>query len=72
MTITKEQIDRKLEELNANKLTVAERIRTAQETIKQANADLNALEGAIQLCDQLLNEAEITKKEETMTVEEPK
>ena len=72
MTITKEQIDRKLEELNANKLTVAERIRTAQETIKQANADLNALEGAIQLCDQLLNEAEVTKKEETMTVEEPK
>ena len=56
MTITKEQIDRKLEELNANKVTVAERIRTAQETIKQANADLNAISGAEQLCEQLLEE----------------
>ena len=70
--IDRKIIESKLETLNANKLQVAERIRTAQETIKQANADLNALEGAIQLCDQLLNEAEVTKKEETMTVEEPK
>jgi len=68
MTITKEQIDRKLEELNANKVTVAERIRTAQETIKQANADLNALEGAIQVCEQLKKE----DATETMKVEEPK
>ena len=68
MTITKEQIDRKLEELNANKVTVAERIRTAQETIKQANADLNALEGAIQVTEQLKKE----DATETMKVEEPK
>jgi len=70
--IDRKIIESKLETLNANKLQVAEKIRAAQETIKQSNADLNALEGAIQLCDQLLNEAEITKKEETMTVEEPK
>ena len=63
--IDRKIIESKLETLNANKLQVAERIRTAQETIKQANADLNALEGAIQVCEQL-------KKEETMTVEEPK
>ena len=70
--IDKKIVESKLETLNANKLQVAEKIRAAQETIKQSNADLNALEGAIQLCDQLLNEAEVTKKEETMTVEEPK
>tara|TARA_R100000005_G_C4823452_1_gene103565 strand:+ start:87 stop:299 length:213 start_codon:yes stop_codon:yes gene_type:complete len=69
--IDRKIIESKLETLNANKLQVAEKIRAAQETIKQSNADLNALEGAIQLCDQLLNEAEVTKKE-TMTVEEPK
>ena len=70
--IDRKIIESKLKTLNANKLQVAEKIRAAQETIKQSNADLNALEGAIQLCDQLLNEAEVTKKEETMTVEEPK
>jgi len=70
--IDRKIIESKLETLNANKLQVAEKIRAAQETIKQSNADLNALEGAIQLCDQLLNEAEVTKKEETMIVEEPK
>ena len=39
-----------------------------QETIKQANADLNALEGAIQVCEQLKKE----DATETMKVEEPK
>ena len=56
MTITKEQIDKKLEELNSNKLVVQDRITKASETIKQANADLNALSGAQQLCEQLLEE----------------
>ena len=56
MTITKDQIDRKLEELNANKMTVAQRIKDASETIKQANADLNAIAGAIQVCEQLIEE----------------
>ena len=56
MTMTKEQIDKKLEELNSNKLVVQDRITKASETIKQANADLNALAGAIQLCEQLLSE----------------
>ena len=69
--IDRKIIESKLETLKANKLQVAEKIRSAQQVIKQANADLNAVEGAIQLCDQLLNEAEVTKKE-TMTVEEPK
>ena len=52
--ITKEAIDKKLEELNQNKIVVQDRIKTASETIKQANADLNA--GAIQVCEQLLSE----------------
>ena len=56
MTITKEQIDKKLEELNSNKLVVQDRITKASETIKQANADLNAIAGAIQVCEQLIEE----------------
>ena len=47
-------IESKLEELNTNKLVVQERITKASETIKQANADLNAIAGAIQLCEQLI------------------
>ena len=47
-------IESKLEELNNNKLVVQERIKVASETIKQANADLNAIAGAIQLCEQLI------------------
>mgnify|MGYP001329270173 FL=1 len=54
MTITKEHINKKLEELNSNKLVVQDRITKASETIKQANADINAIAGAIQLCEQLL------------------
>ena len=60
-------IEAKLEELKSNKLVVEERIRAAQENIRQANADLNAISGAEQLCQQLLND-----DKETMTVEEPK
>ena len=47
-------IESKLEELNSNKLVVQDRIAKASETIKQANADLNAIAGAIQLCEQLI------------------
>lgn len=49
-------IESKLEELNNNKLVVQERIKVASETIKQANADLNAISGAVQLCEQLLKD----------------
>ena len=65
--IDKKVIEAKLEELKSNKLVVEERIRVAQETIRQANADLNAISGAEQLCEQLLSD-----DNETMTVEEPK
>ena len=65
--IDKKTIESKLEELKSNKLVVEERIRAAQENIRQANADLNAISGAEQLCQQLLND-----DNETMTVEEPK
>ena len=63
--IDKKIVESKLETLNANKLQVAEKIRPAQETIKQSNADLNALQGAIQLCEQLLSEnVEAEKKDD--------
>ena len=65
--IEKKVVESKLEELKSNKLVVEERIRAAQENIRQANADLNAISGAEQLCQQLLND-----DKETMTVEEPK
>tara|TARA_A100001011_G_scaffold209757_1_gene218032 strand:+ start:294 stop:509 length:216 start_codon:yes stop_codon:yes gene_type:complete len=54
--IDKKIIEAKLENLKSNKLVVEERLRVAQETIRQANADLNAISGAEQLCEQLLEE----------------
>ena len=54
--IDKKVIEANLEELKSNKLVVEERIRVAQENIRQANADLNAISGAEQLCEQLLEE----------------
>ena len=49
-------VEAKLQELKSNKLVVEERLRVAQETIRQANADLNAIAGAIQVCEQLIEE----------------
>ena len=54
--IDKKVVEAKLEELKSNKLVVEERIRVAQDSIRQANADLNAISGAEQLCEQLLEE----------------
>ena len=54
--IQKDQIEAKLAALKQNKLVVEDRIKTASETIKQANADLNAIGGAMQVCEQLLSE----------------
>ena len=54
--IDKKVVEAKLEELKSNKLVVEERIRVAQDSIRQANADLNAISGAEQLCEQLLKE----------------
>ena len=54
--IKKDQIEAKLAALKQNKLVVEDRIKTASETIKQANADLNAIAGAIQVCEQLIEE----------------
>ena len=62
--IKKDQIEAKLAALKQNKLVVEDRIKTASETIKQANADLNAIAGAIQVCEQLISENE-KKDEET-------
>ena len=56
MTITKETLDKKLETLNQNKIVVEDRIKTSQDVIRKANADLNAISGAIQVCEQLISE----------------
>ena len=63
--IDKKIVEAKLEELNKNKLIVEERIRVAQDTIRQSNADLNAIFGAQQLAEQLLED----KKEEEKSSE---
>jgi multidrug resistance efflux pump len=65
--IDKKIIEAKLENLKSNKLVVEERLRVAQETIRQANADINAISGAEQLCEQLLEEE---KKPEEATAAE--
>jgi multidrug resistance efflux pump len=65
--IDKKIIEAKLENLKSNKLIVEERLRVAQETIRQANADINAISGAEQLCEQLLEEE---KKPEEATAAE--
>ncbi len=54
--IEKQQVEEKLAALKQNKLVVEDRIKVASETIKQANADLNAIAGAIQVCEQLISE----------------
>jgi len=56
MTITRETLDKKLETLNQNKIVVEDRIKTSQDVIRKANADLNAISGAIQVCEQLISE----------------
>ena len=65
--IDKKIIEAKLENLKSNKLVVEERLRVAQETIRQANADINAISGAEQLCEQFLEEE---KKPEEATAAE--
>ena len=61
-------IEAKLEELNKNKSIVEERLRVAQDTIRQGNADLNAISGAVQLCEQLINEKEEQPSEAAQAV----
>ena len=62
MTITKETLDKKLETLNQNKIVVEDRIKTSQDVIRKANADLNAISGAIQVCEQLISEIPVSEE----------
>ena len=62
MTITKETLDKKLETLNQNKVVVEDRIKTSQDVIRKANADLNAISGAIQVCEQLISEIPVSEE----------
>ena len=52
----KEQIEAKLKALEENKIKVVEQIRQGQELVQKGQADLNAILGAIQVCEQLKNE----------------
>ncbi len=53
MAIDIQDIDAKLEALSKNKEEVTDRIKQAQDVLRQGQADLNALQGAIQVCEQL-------------------
>ena len=52
----KEQIEAKLTALEENKIKVVEQIRQGQELVQKGQADLNAILGAIQVCEQLKSE----------------
>jgi|TARA_B100000959_G_C14562900_1_gene452471 multidrug resistance efflux pump len=52
----KEQIEAKLKALEENKIKVVEQIRQGQELVQKGQADLNAILGAIQVCEQLKTE----------------
>ena len=51
-----DDVAKKIETLNQNKIVVEDRIKTSQDVIRKANADLNAISGAIQVCEQLISE----------------
>ena len=52
----KKEIEAKLELLKKNREDVTKNINDGQELVKKAIADLQAIAGAIQVCEQLLKE----------------
>ena len=50
----KEDIEAKLKKLKENRDIVMKNINEGQELVKKAIADLQAISGAIQVCEQLL------------------
>ena len=58
----KKEIEAKLEKLKNNRDIVAKNIQDGQEVVKKAMADLQAIHGAIQVCEQLLKDSENADK----------
>ena len=54
----KKEIEAKLELLKKNREVVTKNINDGQELVKKAIADLQAIAGAIQVCEQLLKSSE--------------
>ena len=52
----KKEIEAKLAKLKENRDIVAKNINDGQEVVKKAMADLQAIHGAIQVCEQLISE----------------
>jgi hypothetical protein len=60
----KDQIEAKITKLKENKDVVIKNMETAQEVLKKNLADLNAIQGAIQVCEQILEEVPKSKKKD--------
>tara|TARA_B100000963_G_scaffold252661_1_gene221394 strand:- start:1254 stop:1451 length:198 start_codon:yes stop_codon:yes gene_type:complete len=56
-------IEEKLETLKKNKDKVMEQIKQGQDIVRQANADLNAIQGAMQVCEQLIEDNKETEND---------
>jgi len=49
--------------LKKNKDKVMEQIKQGQDIVRQANADLNAIQGAMQVCEQLIEDNKETEND---------
>jgi prefoldin subunit 5 len=58
MTISKKVIEAKKTELNESFKMLTDRINQIEKELGKLRSDANAVSGAIQVCDQLLNEAD--------------
>jgi len=64
MSISKEKIESKKTELNESFKLLTDRIGQLEKEIGKLKSDANAVSGAIQVCDQLLNEDDKEMPEE--------
>lgn len=58
MSISKTKIEAKKTELNESFKMLTDRINQIEKELGKLRSDANAVSGAIQVCDQLLNEAD--------------
>ena len=64
MTISKKVIEAKKTELNESFKMLTDRINQIEKELGKLRSDANAVSGAIQVCDQLLNEADTERMPE--------
>jgi multidrug resistance efflux pump len=68
----KEKLEAKLQQLNENKEVVQNQINEGTRLLRKAEADLNAIIGAIQVVNQLLDENADSGKTKETSKNEPK